>query len=76
MRPYIRVTPVMVALENLGFPHGFSLNHFFPDEASAFAHADRIDKVFDAIAESIIEDAKRDKKEPDPLKDFIMMSSK
>lgn len=54
---YIRLTPVFVAMEALGFSHGISISgNTFVKEEEANLHADKIDKFMDALEKRIIEE--------------------
>lgn len=58
-RPYVRITPVMVEMEKYSFPHGISVSTLpFDDEAEAIKYANIVDKFFDAVRNSIIEENK------------------
>lgn len=54
---YIRLTPTLLAMEELGFPHGISVSgNNFDNEEQATIHADKIDKFMDALEDRIIQE--------------------
>lgn len=58
-KPYVRITPVMVEMEKYSFPHGISVSTLpFKDADEANRYADIVDKFFDAVRNSIIEENK------------------
>lgn len=50
---HLRLIPQNVNVEALGFPHGIALAQTFTSTEDAEAYAERIDKVMNALEESI-----------------------
>lgn len=51
---YVRITPVFINMDNLGFPHGLALSSTFKEKKAAIEFADKVDFFLDCMA-SVIE---------------------
>ena len=57
---FVRITPEMLELEKLGFPHGIGINIPFDSKEEAGEYADSIDNFFDALNKQLIVDHRND----------------